>query len=85
MYYATSNHKNYTNHKIAPGSRLSEIVRRSTIEVSPVSYATNAEDINKTGIYHLAKHENSKARIFSRAPRETLLYKHMVSNPAPGH
>ena len=84
IYYATSKHKNNTHFKINPGSRLSEIARRSTVDVSPASYATNVEDINKDGKYKLAKHENSKARIFDRSPRPGLLYHHMVSNPAPG-
>lgn len=85
LYYATSKHKNQTNYKLHPGSRLSEIARRSTIDVSPASYNTaSLEEINKTGRYPLAKNENSKARVFDKAPRAELLNKHMVSNPGPG-
>lgn len=84
MYYATSQHRNTTNFKITPGSRLSEIARRSTIEVSPASYATNADDLNTQGRYHLSNHENSKTRTFNRSPRDSLVNKHMTSTPAPG-
>lgn len=84
MYYATSKFKNTTHFKIAPGSRLSEIARRSTIDVSPASYTTNVEDLNGKGRYHLSNHENSKTRIFDRAPRQGLVYKHMLSTPTPG-
>lgn len=84
MYYATSKFKNTTHFKISPGSRLSEIARRSTIEVSPASYATNVEDINPTGKYNLSNHESSKTRVFGRAAREGLVYKHMLSTPTPG-
>jgi hypothetical protein len=56
MYYATSKHKNQTHYKLHPGSRLSEIARRSTIDVSPASYNTaGIEEINKIGRYPLAK------------------------------
>jgi len=41
MYYATSKYKNQTHYKLHPGSRLSEIARRSTIDVSPASYNTS--------------------------------------------
>ena len=84
MYYATSKHKNTTHYKINPGSRLSEIARRSTIDVSPASYATNTEDINPDGRYHLSNHSGSKTRVFDRAPRQGLVMKHMISNPTPG-
>lgn len=84
MYYATSKFRNYTNHKIAPGSRLSEIARRSTIEVGPGSYSTQVEDLNTKGRYNLSNHENSKARVFDRSPRQELVYKHMIHTPAPG-
>lgn len=84
MYYATSKFKNTTHFKINPGSRLSEIARRSTIEVSPASYATNTDDINREGKYNLSNHQSSKTRIFNRAPREGLVYKHMLSTPTPG-
>ena len=85
MYYATSKHKNVTNGKISPGSRLSEIVRRSTIDVSPASYATNIEDLNLAGKYHLSKNESSKARIFDKAQRLGPQLGHMSNTPSPGH
>jgi len=85
MYYATSKYKNQTHYKLHPGSRLSEIARRSTIDVSPASYNTSVlEDINLTGRYPLAKNENSKVRSFDKSPRPALLHKHMVNTPAPG-
>ena len=84
MYYATSQHKNQTHYKINPGSRLSEIARRSTIDVGPASYDTNLEDINKSGRYALSKNGSSKARVFDKSPRPGLLYHHMVKTPAPG-
>lgn len=84
MYYATSQHKNQTHYKINPGSRLSEIARRSTIDVGPSSYTIDLEDINKAGKYPLSKNPSSKARVFDRSPRQGLVYKHMVNTPAPG-
>lgn len=84
MYYATSKFRNYTNHKITPGSRLAEIARRSTIDVGPASYRNDVEDINSKGRYNLSNHENSKTRIFDRSPRQQLVYKHMLDTPAPG-
>jgi len=56
LYYASSKFRNFTNHKISPGSRLSEIGRRSTIEVGPASYETNVEDLNSKGRYTLSNH-----------------------------
>lgn len=41
MYYATSKFRNYTNHKITPGSRLASIAKKSTIDVGPGSYTIN--------------------------------------------
>ena len=84
MYYATSKFKNNTNHKISPGSRLSQIARRSTIDVSPASYETNPDELSKDGKYHLANHENSKARVFDKSARPQLVYRHMVNTPSPG-
>ena len=83
-YYATSKYKNQTHYKINPGSRLSEIARRSTIDVGPTSYTTNVEDINKAGRYSLSKNTNSKARIFDKSNRPGLYYHHMAKTPAPG-
>lgn len=84
MYYATSKFRNYTNHKISPGSRLASIAKKSTIDVGPGSYTINVEDLNPRGRYNLSNHESSRTRIFDKSPRPQLLYKHMVSTPAPG-
>jgi len=56
MYYASSKFRNYTNHKIAPGSRLASIGKRSTIDVGPGSYTINVEDLNPKGRYNLSIH-----------------------------
>lgn len=56
MYYATSKFQNFTNHKISPGSRLAQIARRATIDVSPCSYSTTIEGLNEKGRYHLSNH-----------------------------
>lgn len=84
MYYATSKFRNYTNGKIAPGSRLAEIARRSTIDVGPGSYTINVEDLNPKGRYNLSNHENARTRIFDRAPRNDLVSKHLKDLPGPG-
>ena len=84
MYYATSKFRNYTNAKIAPGSRLAEIARRSTIEVGPGSYKLDVEDLNDKGRYNLSNHESSKARVFDRAPRHELVSKYLKNVPGPG-
>ena len=84
MYYATSKFRNYTNTKISPGSRLAEIGRKSTLDVSPASYNTNVEELNGKGRYNLSIHENSKTRIFDKAPRNQLVLKHMLETPGPG-
>ena len=54
-YYATSKFRNYTNHKISPGSRLANIGRRST-EIGPGSYSVQVEDLNPQGRYNLSNH-----------------------------
>lgn len=69
MYYASSKFRNYTNHKITPGSRLASIGRQSTIDVGPGTYTINVEDLNPKGRYNLSIHENSKTRIFDKAKR----------------
>lgn len=63
---------------------MSQIGKRSTIEVGPGSYTINVEDLNTRGRYNLSNHENSKSRIFDKSPREQLVNKHMVGTPAPG-
>jgi hypothetical protein len=84
MYYATSKFRNYTNHKINPGSRLASIGRASTMEVGPGSYTINVEDLNPRGRYNLSNHENSKTRLFDRSPRPQMAYPHMAKTPGPG-
>lgn len=84
MYYATSKFRNHTNGKISPGSRLAEIARRSTIDVGPGSYTINVEDLNPKGRYNLSNHENARARLFDRAPRNELVAKHLRELPGPG-
>lgn len=84
MYYASSKFRNFTNHKISPGSRLSEIGRKSTIDVGPTSYRNNVEDLNPKGRYNLSNHENSKARIFAKSPRQSIVEKSLLGLPGPG-
>ena len=52
--------------------------------MGPGSYSINLEEISKDGKYALSKNEGSKARVFDKSPRPSLLYKHMVGTPAPG-
>lgn len=44
----------------------------------------NQRDIKADGKYALANDKSSKSRVFSKSPRESIVYKHLLSNPGPG-
>lgn len=80
----TSKFRNDTNHKIAPGTRLTSFIGKAPNDVGPGSYTINVEDLNPQGKYLLSNHESSKSRQFSKSTRQGLVYKHMLNTPGPG-
>lgn len=88
----TSKFQNRTNlTKISPSSGHKELISTKTIDVvgpgqcKCIIYLDNQTEraINAEGKYFLSKNKNSGSRQFSKSPRESLVYKHLLQTPGP--
>lgn len=44
----------------------------------------NQSDLKSDGRYVLSKDKGSQSKVFSKSPRESIVYKHLLSTPGPG-
>lgn len=81
-YYISSKYRNFTNGKFSQLKRSLPMSLQKGV-LGPGQYDV-IDGLNKTGRYHLSKHNNAGSCVFSRSERQGLAEKTKAFVPGPG-